>query len=66
VYLLDGNGVVRRERAYDLYYKHVSSPCLEVPMTEFLSESDQDRIDEFVSTPEYEREPEMLLPTDGD
>lgn len=66
MYLRASNSVVRRERAYDLYYKHLSSPCVQVAMTEFLSDSDQNRIDEFVATPEYEREPEMLLPNDSD
>lgn len=31
-------------------------------MTEFLSESDLDRIAEFASTPEYDRDPELLVP----
>lgn len=31
-------------------------------MTEFLSEQDLDRIEEFASTPVYEREPEHLMP----
>lgn len=34
-------------------------------MTEFLSERDLDRIAEFASMPEYEREPELLLPSEG-
>lgn len=33
-------------------------------MTEFLSDSDLSRIAEFVDTPEYERDPEMLVPKD--
>lgn len=35
-------------------------------MTEFLSDSDLNRIAEFVATPEYERDPEILMPKDGD
>lgn len=31
-------------------------------MTEFLSESDKDRIAEFVATPKYERDPDLLVP----
>lgn len=31
-------------------------------MPEFLSERDLDRIAEFASTPEYERNPEQLVP----
>jgi len=33
-------------------------------MEKFLTESDMKRIAAFVSTPKYEREPEMLVPTD--
>lgn len=33
-------------------------------MTEFLSDSDRDRIAEFIATPQYEREPELLIPED--
>jgi hypothetical protein len=33
-------------------------------MESFLTESDMKRIDAFVSTPKYEREPEMLVPTE--
>lgn len=33
-------------------------------MTEFLSDSDRDRIAEFIETPKYEREPELLIPED--
>ena len=31
-------------------------------MTEFLSENDLNRIEEFIDTPKYERNPEILLP----
>jgi len=31
-------------------------------MPEFLSDNDLDRIAEFVATPEYERDPEILIP----
>jgi hypothetical protein len=31
-------------------------------MADFLSDSDLDRIAEFVATPKYEREPEILIP----
>lgn len=31
-------------------------------MTEYLSESDMDRIANFVETPRYERDPELLVP----
>lgn len=30
-----------------------------------ITESDKERIAEFVSTPKYAREPEMLLPEDS-
>lgn len=33
-------------------------------MTEFLSQSDMDRIAKFVETPKYERDPELLVPDD--
>lgn len=33
-------------------------------MDSFLTESDMKRIAAFVSTPKYEREPEMLVPGD--
>lgn len=35
-------------------------------MTEFLSENDLSRIAKFLATPEYEREPELLIPDDDD
>lgn len=35
-------------------------------MTEFLSERDLERIAEFASTPEYEREPEQLIPSEDE
>jgi hypothetical protein len=35
-------------------------------MADCLSESDRDRISEFVNTPRYERSPEQLLPEDGE
>ena len=35
-------------------------------MTKFISESDMARIAEFVATPEYEREPELLVPEDDE
>jgi hypothetical protein len=31
-------------------------------MTSFLSDADHRRIEEFIATPKYEREPEMLVP----
>ena len=31
-------------------------------MPEFLSENDRRRIAEFVATPKYERDPELLIP----
>jgi len=31
-------------------------------MTEFISENDLNRIAEFVATPQYERDPEQLVP----
>ena len=31
-------------------------------MTEHISDSDLERIEQFVETPAYEREPEQLLP----
>lgn len=31
-------------------------------MTEFISEDDMNRIAEFVATPQYERDPEQLVP----
>lgn len=31
-------------------------------MSDHFSQSELDRIDEFVATPKYERTPEMLLP----
>ena len=33
-------------------------------MTEFISESDLDRIAKFTATPQYKRSPEQLIPTD--
>lgn len=33
-------------------------------MPEHLSQSEIDRISEFVSTPKYERTPEMLVPNE--
>ena len=33
-------------------------------MDGYLTESDMKRIHEFASTPKYERDPEMLLPTE--
>ena len=33
-------------------------------MTSFLSKSDQDRIAEFIATPQHERDPEMLIPSE--
>lgn len=33
-------------------------------MGNFLTESDRQRINEFVSTPKYARDPEMLVPDD--
>ena len=35
-------------------------------MTEHISDSDLERIAQFVDTPAYEREPEQLLPEDVD
>lgn len=35
-------------------------------MTEFLSENDMDRIAEFVATPQYERDPEQLVPEEDE
>jgi len=35
-------------------------------MDGYLTESEMNRISEFASTPKYEREPEMLLPSDED
>lgn len=35
-------------------------------MPSFLSESDRDRIAKFIATPQHEREPEMLIPTEED
>lgn len=35
-------------------------------MTNFVSEADQQRIKEFIATPKYEREPEILIPDDDD
>lgn len=35
-------------------------------MKSFLSKSDQDRIAEFVATPQHERDPEMLIPSEDD
>lgn len=31
-------------------------------MTEWITEDERQRISKFVSTPEYERDPEMLIP----
>lgn len=31
-------------------------------MVDYLSESEMDRIAEFVATPKYERKPEILVP----
>ena len=33
-------------------------------MTEFLSDSDRERIAEFLATPSYDRDPELLIPDD--
>ena len=33
-------------------------------MTEFLSDSDRQRIAEFLDTPSYDRDPELLIPDD--
>ena len=33
-------------------------------MTSFLSKSDQDRIAQFIATPQHERDPEMLIPSE--
>lgn len=33
-------------------------------MTEFISEDDTRRIEEFTSVPRYQRSPEMLIPTE--
>lgn len=35
-------------------------------MADRLSESDRNRISEFVNTPRYERSPDQLLPDDAD
>ena len=35
-------------------------------MTSFLSKGDQDRIAEFIATPQHEREPEMLIPSEDE
>ncbi len=35
-------------------------------MTEHISDSDLERIAQFVDTPAYKREPEQLLPEDVD
>jgi hypothetical protein len=35
-------------------------------MGDFLSDSDLDRIAEFAATPEYERNPELLVPDDDE
>ncbi len=35
-------------------------------MPEFLSENDLKRIAEFAATPEYERDPDLLVPKDDD
>lgn len=37
-------------------------PAFSEYMVDYLSESDKSRIAEFIATPKYEREPEMLLP----
>jgi hypothetical protein len=34
-------------------------------MTDFISEEEQDRIEQFAETPLFERQPEQLLPDDG-
>lgn len=33
-------------------------------MTEFISEEEERRIEEFANIPRYQRTPEMLVPTD--
>jgi hypothetical protein len=35
-------------------------------MSTHLSDSDLERIQEFVATPRYERSPEQLVPEDGE
>lgn len=35
-------------------------------MDDWLTDGDMERISAFVSTPEYERDPEMLLPDTDD
>lgn len=35
-------------------------------MTQWLSDSDRERIQEFAKTPKYERSPEMLAPESGE
>lgn len=35
-------------------------------MADYLSESDLKRMEKFAATPKYEREPELLVPDDGE
>lgn len=35
-------------------------------MAEYLSEDDLERMEQFAATPKYERDPELLVPTDGE
>lgn len=51
-------------QSYQLYNYTPLSPT-GGPMGEHLTESDRERIAEFLATPSYDRRPELLVPDDA-